>query len=117
MNAPDVETRHSHGSRLHHDHEYGDIPHDHQGSERTSGATTTAPDHGKTMFDWGFVIAILGGLALLDSSRAETACSNILVRASAVNACGNADLEWTAGLVGLLLGIGLIIAGSIMRHR
>ena len=101
---------HYHGNFVH-DHDGGDAPHDHAPPD------TRSPYRGEAMLVWGILIAIFGGVGLLWQASPHSACGNVLVRAAATEACSEADLIWTAGLIGLILGVALFIAGAVMRSR
>jgi hypothetical protein len=105
-------TGHSHGGTWH-DHEGGHVRHDHEGLP-VSGSS---PYRGEAMLGVGILIAIIGGIALLWKSGDHSACGSVLVRAGAPAQCQTADFVWTLGIVGLVLGVGLAIAGAILRSR
>jgi hypothetical protein len=105
-------TRHSHGG-IWHEHPSGHVRHDHEGMVPGGGS----PFRGEAMLGIGVLIAVVGGIAMLWKSGNHSACASVLVRAGAPGPCSEADLAWTAGIVGLVLGVGLVIAGAIMRSR
>ena len=110
-NQPD--TRHSHGG-VWHDHEGGGVRHDHEGLP-VSG--TRNPYRGEAMLAIGVAIAVLGGIALLWQSGNHSACGSVLVQGTSQGSCQTDNFIWTAGLIGLIVGVALLIAGAIMRSR
>lgn len=75
------------------------------------------PYRGEAMLTIGIVIAVVGGIALAWQSNNHSACGSVLVQAAAHDSCSTANLIWTAGLIGLVLGVALIIAGAVRRSR
>ena len=65
----------------------------------------------------GIVLAVLGGLAMAWQSGNHSACGSVLVQVFAQSQCSDVDTIWTTGVVGLVLGVGLIITGAILRGR
>jgi hypothetical protein len=78
---------------------------------------TRSPYRGEASIGIGILIAVLGGLGMLLESNDHTVCGSVLVQATAQAHCSTVNLIWTAGLIGLVLGVALIIAGAIMRSR
>jgi len=105
-------TRHSHCG-IWHEHESGHLRHDHEGLSVGGGS----PYRGEAMLGIGIAVAIAGGIAMLWKSNDHSACSSVLVQAGAPGQCSEANLIWTLGIIGLVLGVGLVIAGAILRSR
>ena len=111
----DVETRHYHG-RIQHDHPGGDLPHNHKlgdpawdvnplGRERSSGASSA--------FSFGTLLLVFGSLGLFVENNNHSACSSVLVQATAQGQCQEANTIWSIGILGLVLGI----VGAILRGK
>ncbi len=107
------DTRHYHGTILH-DHERGHLRHDHEGMP-VSG--TGSPFRGEAGIGLGVLIAVVGGIGMLWKSNDHSACGSVLVQATAQSQCSEANFVWTAGIIGLVLGVAMIIAGAIMQSR
>jgi len=105
-------TRHGHGG-IWHEHPGGHVRHDHEGMA-IGGAS---PYRGEALLGVGVIIAVIGGIVMAWKSSDHSACASVLVRAGASGSCSVADFAWTAGIVGMVIGVGLVIAGAIMRSR
>ena len=119
-----IDTRHYHGS-IGHDHTDGNLPHNHTPGEKkwqtgfpkgTVPAGKTSDNGASAAFSVGTALIILGGLGMLFTSSSHSACSDVLVQA-VDNQCGEINLVWTLGILGLVVGLVLIIVGAILRSN
>ena len=69
------------------------------------------------VFVLGAALAVIGGIAMAWQSGNHSACNSVLVQVFAQSQCSDVDTIWTTGVVGLVLGVGLIITGAILRGR
>ena len=116
-----TETRHSHGT-VRHDHEGGEVPHKHwPGDPRlTEQQEKTLRGSGggaSAAFGFGTGLLVIGALALLDAQGNHGACGSALVQMANPQACQQAGMIWTAGMLAVIVGITLIIAGAILRAK
>ena len=109
-----METRHRHGT-IDHDHEGGAEPHNHKPGDPLFAGPPGNPYRGEAMLGTGILIAVIGGAVLAWQSNNHSACNSALVQATSPQACQLAQFIWTLGGIGLLVGITMIIAGTIRR--
>jgi len=108
--------RHYHGGVLH-DHPGGDIPHDHPDPNGRPGRGIGADLGFSAALGCGVFSAAIGVIAVLLESNNHSACNSGLVQAFAPQQCQTDNLIWTAGVIGIVVGIALLIGALIVRSR
>lgn len=101
-------------------HYHGQTWHDHPGGNETH--THLEPSGGSSngasaAFSFGTISSFFGALGLVLTENNHSACNSVLVQAASPSACSEVNAIWTLGIIGLVLGIVLIIAGAILRSK
>jgi hypothetical protein len=94
-----------------------DVPHNHgpvlndppQGRERHTGEGAA--------FVFGWVLVVVGGLAVLLENSNHSACSSVFVQAGSQGLCAEDGDIWTLGAIGIVVGVALLIVGAILRSK
>ena len=77
----------------------------------------TADRSASVAFSVGTIFIVFGALGMLWTSNNHSACSSVLVQAANQSLCQDANVFWTFGVLGVVVGIALIIVGAILRGR